>query len=45
MKKIKIIIKNKTIYNLGVRIRDIEEGENVIWFWDETNVSLGFIKK
>ncbi len=41
----KLIIKNKTIYNLGVRIRDIEEGENVIWFWDETNGRLGFIEK
>ena len=36
---------SKTVYPLGGRIRDIENDDNLIWFWDETNGQLGYLTK
>ena len=34
-----------SIFSIGGRIRDIENDDNVIWFWDESRGSLGYLEK
>ena len=36
---------NEEIFQFNGRIRDIENGSNKIWFWDETNSVLGYLNK